>query len=118
MDYYIANSKQLAQVAGSGSNALLLTPIDKSRLLVYSIILTNTSGSAVDTSLYHDNDGTTYSSATALLLDYSIPANDYLKLNFDSLAPLPLIDGAALGCKGSGITFTVYGIEINSQGQA
>lgn len=117
-NYNQQTMRQLAQSRPSGTGAVtLLSPIDKNKYIVYSVLVANTTGGAVNVSLFHDNDGTTYDQTTALLYGKSIAANDYLFLEFRE--GLPLESAAALGCQtssASALNFTVYGTFMSHSG--
>ena len=74
---------------------------------------TNVSANARAFRLFFDDDGTTYSTATALYYDVAIAANVTSKLEF--LSPLWMTNSsgnlAVRSDAASELTFTVFGIE-------
>lgn len=109
---------QLAQSRPSGTSAeSFISSLDKSKFIVYTIIITNTTGSAANASLFHDANGTTYDQTTALLYAKQIAANDYLVLNLRD--GVFMEDGSNIGIQtgtGSALTFTAYGVELAGSG--
>ena len=79
------------------------------------IIICNTTASAAAASVFHDDDGATYSEATALAFGTSIPANGILEISFDlSGGGIIVSPGGTIGVKtgtSSALTFSVYGIK-------
>ena len=84
------------------------------RTEVTCIFVANTSTASCSMSLYHDDDGTTYSEATALYNAKTVPVNDTIKIEANVPGSgLTIRAGGSLGCKSSvtnALTFTVYGI--------
>jgi len=84
------------------------------RTEILSIFMANTTASAATARVYHDNDGSTMSAATALLYDISIAANTTCILEAGELfgginvAPTGTI-GVGTGTANA-ITFTGYGV--------
>lgn len=78
---------------------------------IRSIVVCNQTGTAATFRLFHDEDGSTYSEATALYYDVSVDANDTFihdKLIFMATegGNLAVRSGTA-----DALTFTVYGAE-------
>ena len=111
-----ASGSQLAQIRPSSTaaqsvfTARLHTEITK-------ILICNTTGSAVDASLYHDDDGSTFDETTALIFGKSVSGNDTLTIEVAGPGGgLQLAPDAQLGVKtgtGSALTFTIYGTTEN-----
>jgi hypothetical protein len=109
-----ASGSQLTQSRPSGTSAVTLFTATLGTE-VTSLVLANTTGSAATYSIYHDNAGTTYSEATALVFGASLAANTTVTL-FASPSPgcgLTISSGGSVGVKsgtGSAITYTLYGV--------
>ena len=109
----LVSSKQLGQARPADPSAVsLYTLPDNTRTKVTSVVICNSTGSAVNMRLFHDVDGTTYDATTALLYDTVIDANT--TATFDP-ADLWLEDTsgniAASTGTNSALTFTMYGQE-------
>ena len=110
--------RQLGQLRPANTTAAsVFTPGVASEYRIYTIQIANTTGTAALASVYHDVDGTTYSEVTALLFGKSVPANDYITLNFtagigdhQSAGNLAVKTGT-----NSALTFTVYGEVFGEQ---
>lgn len=119
-DFTQVSIKQLGQVRPNSTDpTLLIEALDRSKFIVYTIIVTNVSGSGRTYRIFHDDDGTTYNQNSALVYDKTLASNDYEVIN--------IRDGLTIGPKGNlavrsnaadGITFTAYGIEVAGQGTA
>lgn len=109
---------QIAQSRPSGTSAVtFVDPLDKSKFIVYTIFIANTTGGAVSASLFYDADGTTHDQTTALLYAKSIAANDYIILEFRD--GIPLQGSGTLGAQTSSadaLTFTALGVELGQSG--
>lgn len=108
----IASGSQLSQsrpsvtTAQSAFTASLVTEIGL-------IVVCNTTGTAADCSIYHDDDGSTFDQSTALLYQKSIPANDYLLLDARSFGYITVKPSGQIGIQSgtaNALTFTLYGI--------
>jgi len=100
------------------------TPADTNAASIYSpgtnvvtaqitaIVACNTSGSDATYRLFHDNDGTTYSTATALFYDEALAANSTEIISVPIFMNDPDGNIAIRSSSANDITFTVYGIEI------
>jgi hypothetical protein len=108
-----ASGSQLAQSRPSGTSAVsvftasMVTEVTK-------IVIANTTGSAADAYIFHDDDGSTFDQSTALIYNKSVPANDYITLEAGAIGGgLFVSDGGEIGVQtdtGSALTFTLYGI--------
>lgn len=117
-DKRLYNNKQLAQLRPSDTDTVvILNPIDKSRVIVYTVNIANTTASGATLSLFHDKDGTTFNESTALLFDFTIPANETLKLFYEDGIGLTSQDNLAIRAgTANAITVTLYGIEFSDSG--
>lgn len=104
--------RQLAQSRPNGVSAVtLFSPDENRRYTVDLILCTNSSGAAVDITIYHDADGTTYNTQTEVLATTSL--GDGVTLEF---APANGLSGylaaGGIGVKTSSsnsVNFTAYG---------
>ena len=106
--------KQLGQLRPANtSSAALYTLATRTQVLVTTIVICNTTGSATTFSIYNDTDGSTYSEATALCFDYPIGANESIAWEIEN--GIPIIEvGGTLGVKSgssNALNFTAYGLE-------
>ena len=112
------STKQLAQARPSGTGAVsAVLKGAKSKLLITSIIVCNTTGGSVNYSIYIDNNGTTYDQTTALFYACALAANTTVII--ESIAGIPIDRSTSAGgnlavqtSSGSALTFTINGIEI------
>ena len=107
--FQVAQSRPSNTTAASVYTAPLPTEVTR-------IIICNTTGSAADASLYHDDDGSTFDATTALIESKSIPANDYLEIKLDGGSGLMIKRSGQIGVKtgtGNALTFTLYGHTAN-----
>lgn len=103
---------QLGQLTPADTNAAsIYSPAAGIVTEITSIVVTNTDGSAHTYRIFHDEDGSTYSTATALWYDVSIAANTTVVL--EPLAFMADSDGnlAIRTNSANNLTFTVYGKE-------
>ena len=111
-----ASGSQLAQVRPADTNTATAFTA-KARTEVTRIVVCNTTASPAAYSIYHDDDGTTYTEATALFFATSIPANSSDVIDFGGVGGgLHMSNAAAIGVKtgtSSAITFTIYGVTAN-----
>lgn len=108
--------RQLAQARPSGTSAAsIYTPGTNKTAKVTLIVLCNTTGSAATFSIFHDNDGTTYTQATALYYAQSLAANTTLLIPLDTGYSIVMNDSTGNIAFQQGtseaITVTLYGIE-------
>lgn len=105
--------KQLGQLMPTNTTAAsLYSPGASTQTLIKSIVVCNTSAGAVTYRIFHDDNGTTYNTTTALYYDVSLAANTsiILSLNLamnDSTGNLAVRTSSA-----NDLTFTCYGAEI------
>ena len=105
--------KQLGQLTPANTTAAsLYSPAASTETLIKSIVICNTSSGAVTYRVFHDDDGTTYDTTTALYYDVSLAANTSIVLEFnlvmnDSTGNLAIRTSVA-----DDLTFTCYGAEI------
>lgn len=105
--------KQLGQLRPADTNAAsIYSPATGVTWVAKSIVVCNTTGSAATFYLYHDEDGTTYSEATALFWNVSVAAAEsktytFLVTGSNSSGNLAVKSGTA-----DALTFTLYGAEI------
>lgn len=108
--------KQLAQSRPSGTGATsVIAKSRKRKLLITSIIVANTTGSAANYSIYLDKDGTTYDQTTALFYAVSLTANGTEIIEFTNGLPFDTDASGNLAVQtgtGSALTFTINGIEL------
>lgn len=106
--------KQLGQLRPANTSAAALYTLgDRTQVLVTTIVICNTTGSATTFSIYNDTDGTTYSEATAICFDYPIGANESIAWEIENGIPI-IITGGTLGVKSganNALNFTAYGLE-------
>lgn len=104
--------KQLGQLAPADTNAAsLFSP--SVRTVVRQIIVCNTTAVAATFRIFIDNDGTTYSVATALFYDVTINGNTTVSINGyypmdDANGNLAVRTGTA-----NALTFTAFGAELH-----
>lgn len=107
-----AKGSQLAQLRPSASASTAYTTTLRTEIT--QIVVCNTTGSATTYDVYHDDDGTTYSTDTALFYGVALPANTTVTIVSDALGSgFMMARGASLGVKpgtDQAVTFTVYGV--------
>jgi len=108
--------EHLGQARPANTTAVsIVTPINDQIVIIQQIIVCNTTGSAATFRIFLDNDGTTYSEATALIYDYSLDANDMIEFSFgqDSISGLYMTNIAGNLAIRSGtasaLTYTING---------
>ena len=102
--------KQIAQVVLTTSSATIVTASSET-LIIKQIRAVETSGAAVDFTIYHDDDGTTYSTGTMIQPAVELPANGVMTDN----GFIAVSNGGSIGAKASAntaITLTLYGASI------
>lgn len=115
----IASGYQIAQVNPSGTAAVsALAGLARKDITVTRIVVANVTGAAAAYSIYHDDDGATFSTATALFYAVSLGANSTEMIEFPLNAygsgGIIIPRAGHLGVQtdtGSSLTFTVYGIK-------
>ena len=107
----LAPGSQLAQVQGTTSAATLYTAVLRTE--IKSIKICNPTGSAATFRLFHDDDGSTYGSATALYFDVSVASKQTLSLDAEFNAGVNVAINGTLGFECSvsnALTVSVYGV--------
>ena len=116
----MTTGKQLGQALPADTNAVSIYSPPAAEIIteIKTIIVTNVTSSNATCRIFHDDNGTTYSTATALVYDKTVLANDFFAIGFgekdegiwfeDSTGNLAIQSGT-----GSALNFTVYGIENN-----
>jgi len=105
---------QLAQARGGTTATSVYSPTQGTIVCVQSMLLANTSGADATYRIFHDNDGTTYSEATALAWDVSLPADSIVHLEANTEEGHIYADNPdgniAFRCSvANAITITLYG---------
>lgn len=108
-----ASGAQLAQTRPSVTTAVnaftAAMPTEITR-----IVICNTTGTAAAMSLYHDDDGSTFTADTALYEAKSVPANDSIEIKAESIGGgLMVTKNGQIGVKtgtANALNFTLYGI--------
>ena len=84
---------------------------------ITKIVICNTTGTAANASIYHDDNGSTFDQTTALLYAKSIPANDYLIIDAHvgsgGVSVQKSGQIAVQSGTDSALTFTLYGRTAN-----
>jgi hypothetical protein len=103
--------RQLAQVRPAGTAAVDgWSPDFFGQFEVTLIHCANVSGAAINISLFHDINGTTYDEDTALTWVHEIPAGGVYQLE-SSLVGYSSLENFGVQCSvADGVTFTFYGI--------
>ena len=107
--------KILAQVRGQSAIASAYSPAAGVRATIFQILVANTSGASVDYQICIDDDGTTYTAATAIA--WNVPLVDGEKETIDfGKKGLPLNEAAGniavMSATNDAHTFTIVGVEI------
>lgn len=106
---------QVAQARPAGSILPVFTASVASEIT--KIVICNTTGTAANASLYHDDNGSTFDQTTALLYAKPIPANDFLiidaqagngGISIQKAGQLAVQTGTS-----NALTFTFYGRTAN-----
>ena len=108
-----AQGALLAQVRPSVTSAVLGFAAQL-RTEITLIVISNTTASAVNFSLYHDDNGTTYDQTTALYYAVQVAANSTELIQIASPnAGILLSSGGNLGVQSStanALNFSIYGV--------
>ena len=107
----LAPGSQLAQVQGSSTASLLYAATIRTE--VKSIKIANTTGATSKFRLFHDDDGTTYSSATCLYWDVPVTSGQTLSLDAEYDGGINVAKNGNLGFRcdvSQALTVTVYGV--------
>ena len=109
---------QLAQARpGDTNNATLYSPPAYTKTRIVSLFICNTSGAVADARVFHDDDGTTFSEATALYWDLSVGAKETAEKELEMLMD---DTSGAIGVRSDtadALTFTIYGEEVEDAQQ-
>ena len=107
--------KCLAQARPTVNTAIsLYSPGSGVTTEIQTIIVVNQSDSSVDFSIFHDDDGTTYSEVTALFWEQALAADTTREINLTLWMNNSAGNLATTSATASAFTFTVYGIEHKS----
>lgn len=110
-----ASGEQLAQSRPSGTSAVsVYTASHRTEFTL--IVVANTTGTAADFSIYHDDDGSTFNATTALYESVSLAANESLRLVFEVGSGIMVKQDGQIGVKtgtADALTFTFYGTTAN-----
>jgi len=108
----VSHWKQWAQARPADTNnATLYAAIRGWAYRVYVIVCNNTGG-ALTFRVFHDQDGTTYSEATALAYDEALAANARVRVPSDGWIYMDEDGDDNIGVRSSsanGLSFTLYG---------
>ncbi len=103
--------KVLGQATPSTTATSIYSPDSGNVGIIKTIVVCNTTAGALTFRIFLDDNGTTYSTATALFYDVSIAANTSLIYN----VYIPMNDSngnLAVRSSATGVAFTVSGAEI------
>ena len=104
--------KCLAQARPTGTSAVsLYSPARGIVTEIQTIIVNNQTDASVDFSIFHDDDGTTYSEVTSLYWEQALAADTTREINLTLWMNNPSGNLATTSATGSAFTFTIYGIE-------
>ena len=110
----LAPGSQLAQIRPGVTTAVTAFSADQQGHEITRLVICNTTGSPVNASIFHDDDGTVYDQTTALEYATPIAANASLTLLARAEGGgIKISRGGALGVQSStadALTFTLYGI--------
>ena len=103
--------KQLGQSNPGSTPAAIYTLPAATTVIAKSIMVCNTSASTKTYSVYHDEAGSTYTAAKALIYGDTLLANESKLV--DLFAAMSTV-GGTIGVSGSttDVTFTLYGAEL------
>jgi hypothetical protein len=105
--------KQLGQLMPTNTTAAsLYSPGASTQTLIKSIVVCNTSGDPVAYRVFHDDNGTTYDTTTALYYDVALAGNTTIVLEFNLAMNDSTGNLAVRTDRANNITFTCYGAEI------
>ena len=109
----IVASVQLGQARPADPAAVSLYTLPaNTRTKVTSVVICNTTGSAVSVRLFHSLSGTTYDATTALLYDVVVDANTSASFDPSDLWLENTSGNIAVSTgTNSALTFTMYGME-------
>ena len=105
--------KQLGQLMPTNTTAAsLYSPGASTQTLIKSIVVCNTSAGAVTYRIFHDDNGTTYNTTTALYYDVSLAANTSIILSLNLVMNDATGNLSVRTSSANDLTFTCYGAEI------
>lgn len=105
--FQIAQVRPGVTTTVSAFTASMLTQVTR-------IVISNTTGTAANASVFHDDDGSTFDATTALLFAKSVPANDTITIEAQSEnSGIGIAKNGQIGVQtgtASALTFTLYGV--------
>ena len=105
--------KQLGQLMPTNTTAAsIYSPGASTQTLIKSIVVCNTSAGAVTYRIFHDDNGTTYDTTTALYYDVSLAGNTSIILSLNIVMDDSTGNLAVRTSSANDLTFTCYGAEI------
>ena len=105
--------KQLGQLMPTNTTAAsIYSPGASTQTLIKSIVVCNTSAGAVTYRIFHDDNGTTYDTTTALYYDVSLAGNTSIILSLNLVMDDSTGNLAVRTSSANDLTFTCYGAEI------
>ena len=110
--------EQLAQFRPVNTSAIKLFNVadispEPTEIHVKNFVITNTTGTDLEFSAFHDKDGTTYDESTALFFSTPIRQNGTVQQTVD-LGMVSRVENFAIKSNlAYGLTFTLYGEVIN-----
>jgi hypothetical protein len=110
--------RQLGQLKPANTSAAsLFTPGAAKEYRIYSIHITNVGAGSANASVFHDEDGSTYDTTTALMYVFPIAVGEYKQLDFpEGLCGYKA--ASSVGVQSSvanTLTFTCYGEIIGEE---
>lgn len=103
---------QLEQIMPTDTNnTVLFSPPERDRYVVQSIIICNNTATDAKYRIFHDEDGTTYSTATALCYDITLAGNTTTAFEVDIYMNNPSGNLSVRSDTANALTFTAYGNE-------
>lgn len=104
--------KQLGQARDNDTSAhSIYSPASGVQATVRLIEICNTTGTAANISIFHDDNGTTYDQSTSLMYQQSIPANTTIQKTGQYGMDDPTGNFAYQQGTANAITVTIYGSE-------
>jgi len=102
--------KQLAQQTGAAAAASMYSPGSGEVAIITTMVVANTGSSDRTFSIYIDDNGTTYTAATALYKDVPIPANTTYELSVKWFMNNSSGNLAVDQDAGTDVNFTLFGV--------
>lgn len=110
VDYSTHTFQQLAQERPSVTTATsILSPVTSELITLTSLYVTNTTATAAVYSIYHDEDGSTYTQDTALAYQVTLAANSLIVLEVEVPLINPQGNLAIQSGTADALNFTLYG---------